>query len=154
MKVYSEPGKGTTFRLLFPVSALPGESKVENSVGADTAWRGSGTVLLVDDEETVMGVGRSMLETLGFSVITASDGREAVAIYRAQGKAIAFVLMDLTMPHMNGEEAFREIRTFNPHAKVFIASGYSEWEFSARFAGKNLAGFIQKPYQMAGLGMS
>ncbi|TKB26795.1 response regulator [Desulfopila sp. IMCC35006] len=108
-------------------------------------------VLLVDDEETVLGVGRSMLEKMGFSVITAWDGREAVTVYREHRREIAFVVMDLTMPHMTGEEAFRELRRIDPEVKVFISSGYSEWEISARFAGKSLAGFIQKPYQMADL---
>jgi DNA-binding NtrC family response regulator len=106
-------------------------------------------VLLVDDEETILGVGRLMLEKLGFSVITARDGSEAVEIYRTRGKEIAFVVLDLTMPRMNGEEAFRELRRIDPGVQVFISSGYSEWEISSRFSGKSLAGFIQKPYQMA-----
>ena len=148
LKVYSEPGKGTTFRLLFPASAEAGAALTEEGPAPDSEWRGSGTVLLVDDEETVLAVGRSMLETLGFSVITAWDGREAVTTYRLRGQEIAFVVMDLTMPHMGGEEAFRELRRIDPSVKVFISSGYSEWEVSARFAGKSLAGFIQKPYQM------
>ncbi len=151
LRVYSEPGKGTTFRLLFPASSETADRSSGDAEEAGSAWRGSGLVLLVDDEETVLGVGRSMLEIMGFSVITAWDGREAVTIYRERSKEIAFIVMDLTMPHMNGEEAFREMRRIDPDVKVFISSGYSEWEISARFAGKSLAGFIQKPYQMANL---
>jgi len=151
LKVYSEPDRGTTFRLLFPASAETGGEAPGEAVVADNEWRGSGTVLLVDDEETVLAVGRSMLERLGYSVITAWDGKEAVMTYRSIGQEIAFVVMDLTMPHMSGEEAFRELRRINPEVKVFISSGYSEWEISARFTGKSLAGFIQKPYQMAEL---
>jgi PAS domain S-box-containing protein len=151
LRVYSEPGRGTTFRLLFPASTEAGEVSTGKGGASGNEWRGSGTVLLVDDEETVLAVGRSMLETLGFSVITAWDGREAVEVYRLRGREIAFVVMDLTMPHMSGEEAFLELRRIDPGVKVFISSGYSEWEISARFAGKSLAGFIQKPYQIAEL---
>jgi len=151
LKVYSEPGKGTTFRLLFPSSARTGEGSHGEAVETGSEWLGIGTVLLVDDEETVLGVGRLMLEKLGFSVITAWDGKEAVEIYRSRGDEITFVLLDLTMPRMNGEEAFRELRRIDPDVQVFISSGYSEWEISARFSGKSLAGFIQKPYQISGL---
>ncbi len=151
LKVYSEPGRGTTFRLLFPASTEAGKASTGEGAAPGSEWHGSGTVLLVDDEETILAVGRSMLETLGFSVITAWDGREAVEVYRLRGREIAFVVMDLTMPHMSGEEAFRELRRIDPGVKVFISSGYSEWEISARFAGKSLAGFIQKPYQIAEL---
>ena len=149
LKVYSEPGKGTTFRVLFPASAQAGEALLEDAIEPGSEWRGTGTVLLVDDEEPILAVGRLMLERLGFSVITAWDGREAVEIYRTRGKEIAFVVLDLTMPRMNGEEAFRELRRIDPGVQVFISSGYSQWEISARFSGKSLAGFIQKPYQMA-----
>lgn len=148
---FSEPRLGTTFHLLFPASTGTGTEVPPEKIVSDSTWCGSGTVLLVDDDATVMEVGRSMLEKLGCTVITAKDGREAVATYRSLGAEIDFVIMDLTMPHMSGEEAFHELHRINPTAKVFISSGYNESEISERFAGKNLAGFIQKPYLMAGL---
>ncbi|MHC1743633.1 MAG: response regulator [Syntrophobacteraceae bacterium] len=148
LKVYSEPGKGTTFRLLFPASFQEGEALAVDAVESGEEWCGSGTVLLVDDEETILGIGRLMLERLGFSVITAVDGKEAVEIYRFRSKEIAMVLLDLTMPRMNGEDAFRELRRIDPGVRVILSSGYSEQEIAARFAGKGLAGFIQKPYQL------
>jgi two-component system, cell cycle sensor histidine kinase and response regulator CckA len=92
-----------------------------------------------------------MLEELGFSVITAGDGGEAVEIYRVRGREIAFVLLDLAMPRMNGEEAFRELRRMDPGVQVILSSGYREQEISVRFAGEGLTGFIQKPYQVARL---
>ncbi len=150
LKVYSEAGKGTTFHLLFPAS-VEAEEPSTRAVGPSTEWRGSGTILLVDDEETILGVARLMLEKLGFSVITAGDGREAIEIYRMRGHEIAVVLLDLTMPHMNGEEAFRELRRIDPAVRVILSSGYSEHEIAARFSGKGLAAFIQKPYQIARL---
>ncbi len=118
------------------------------TVESGSEWCGSGTVLLVDDDETILGIGRLMLERLGFSVLTAGDGREAVEIYSFRGKEIALVLLDLTMPRMNGEEAFRELRRIDPDVRVVLSSGYSEQEIAARFAGRGLAGFIQKPYQV------
>lgn len=148
LKVYSEPGKGTTFRLLFPASFQEGEEMVAEAVESASEWCGSGTVLLVDDDETILGIGRLMLERLGFSVLTAGDGQEAVEIFRFRGKEIALVLLDLTMPRMNGEEAFRELRRIDPGVRVVLSSGYSEQEIAARFAGRGLAGFIQKPYQV------
>ncbi len=151
LKVYSEPGRGTTFRILFPALTGASEDAGIRELESQNGWRGQGTVLLVDDEETILAVGRLMLEKLGFSVITAVDGKEAVDIYKERGSEVALVLLDLTMPHMNGEEAFRELRRIDPGVRVIISSGYSEQEIAARFAGKGLAGFIQKPYQVAKL---
>lgn len=148
LKVYSEPGKGTTFRLLFPASFQQGERTPARAPESFSEWSGSGTVLLVDDDETILGIGRMMLERLGFSVLTASDGKEGVEVYRSCAKEIALVLLDLTMPRMNGEEAFRELLRINPGVRVVLSSGYSEQEVAARFAGRGLAGFIQKPYQV------
>ncbi len=151
IRVYSEPGKGTTFRLLFPASQHAGEMQpMQGAVVAEDI--DAGTVLLVDDEETVLAVGKQMLERLGFSVLTAQDGLEALEIYGNRSSEISCVLLDLTMPHLNGEEAFRELRRLNPDVKVIISSGYSEQDITSRFSGKGLAGFIQKPYETAKLG--
>lgn len=151
IKVYSEPGIGTTFRILFPALAEAEKEASARHLESESKWRGTGTVLLVDDEETILAVGRLMLEKLGFSVITARDGLEAVEVYRSRSNEITFVLLDLTMPRMSGEEAFRELRGINPGVRVVISSGYSEQEIAARFAGKGLTGLIQKPYQLAKL---
>ncbi len=146
IKVYSELNRGTTFKILLPASDRP----VELFNGHDQAdnWQGSGKVLLVDDEETVRGIGSEMLKELGFTVITADDGREAVAAFK-RNPDIAFVILDLTMPHMDGEQCFRELKQLKPDVKVMISSGYSEHEVSIKFAGKGLAGFIQKPYKLS-----
>jgi DNA-binding NtrC family response regulator len=105
-------------------------------------------VLLVDDEETVRGIGAAMLRELGFDVVTADDGREALEVYKARTD-IRFVILDLTMPHMDGEQCFRELRKLNPEVKVIMSSGFSESEVTQKFVGKGLAGFIQKPYKMS-----
>ena len=92
-----------------------------------------------------------MLEHLGFSVLTAADGLQAVELYRERGKEIDLVLMDLTMPHMDGEEAFEGLHRLNPDVRVILASGYSPEDVASRFAGKGLAGVLQKPYTLAKL---
>jgi PAS domain S-box-containing protein len=151
LKVYSEPGKGTTFKILFPALEDAGEGVRTNDSSPLAAWRGKGTILLVDDEESLLALGARMLEQLGFTVLTATDGREAVERYRELGKEIDLVLMDLTMPHMDGAEAFGELRRLNPHVRVVLASGYSHEDVASRFAGKGLSGVLQKPYTLAKL---
>lgn len=146
IKVYSEPNKGTSFKILLPASGKPAELFNHDSLLDN--WQGSGTVLLVDDEETVRGIGAEMLKELGFTTITANDGREAVEIFKGTPD-ITFIILDLTMPHLDGEQCFRELRQLKPNVKVIMSSGYNEQEVTQRFVGKGLAGFIQKPYKLS-----
>jgi len=148
IKVYSEEKKGTSFKILLPASGRPAE--IFNGECHTDERHGSGTVLLVDDEETVRGVGAEMLKVLGFATVTANDGREALEAFK-QDPDIAFVILDLTMPHMDGEQCFRELRLLNPMVKVIMSSGYNEQEVTQKFVGKGLAGFIQKPYRLSTL---
>ncbi len=146
IKVYSEPGSGTTFKVLLPAVGEPGETaKADN--GCLDGWTASGAVLLVDDEETVRSLGIRMLERCGFTVLTASDGHEALDVYRKHVADIVCVILDLTMPRMDGEETFRNLRIIDSGVRVIMSSGYNEQEVTARFAGKGLVGFIQKPYR-------
>jgi len=148
IKVYSEAGKGTTFKVLLPVS---GRAAVRaRDAGGSDGWLGSGVVLLADDEATVREIGKEMLQELGFTVVTANHGREAVELFKAAPE-VAFVVLDLTMPVMDGEQCFRELREHNPEVKVVLSSGYHEQEVARQFAGKGVAGFIQKPYHLSTL---
>jgi PAS domain S-box-containing protein len=148
IKVYSEPGQGTTIKILFPASDEMPERK--NTVKErPKRWQGSGTILVVDDDETVRTLAGRMVEKLGFQTLFACDGREAIAIYMAHQDEIVCVLLDLTMPHMDGEETFRELRRINKDVRVIMSSGYNEQEVTQRFLGKGLTGFIQKPYRLA-----
>jgi PAS domain S-box-containing protein len=146
IKVYSELKRGTTFKILLPASSRP--SEIFNGTSRHSDWKGEGAVLLVDDEETVRGIGTEMLKELGFSVITADDGREGVEQFK-QNPDIRFIILDLTMPHMDGEQCFRELRQIKPDVKVIMSSGYNEQEVTQKFVGKGLAGFIQKPYKLS-----
>lgn len=146
MKVSSEPGRGTTFRLLLPASPHKAEDKT-HPVEVQSRWRGRGTVLLADDEEVVRAVCGLMLERAGFQVLTARDGHEALDVFQHQRQRITCVILDLTMPEMDGEEAYRRLREIDTDVPVFLSSGYSEQDVATRFAGRGLAGFIQKPYR-------
>ncbi len=148
LKLYSETDNGSTFKILLPISGEQSTEPDGRSGAARTApaWRGSGTVLTVDDEETNVALTKLMLTRLGFDVLTAPDGREAVRIYQERHDEICLVLMDLTMPHMNGDEAFRQLKLINPDVRVILTSGYTEHEINSRFAGKGLAGFLEKPF--------
>ena len=148
IKIYSEPGKGSSFKILLPASGK--QEEIFNGCADHEPWKGSGTVLLVDDEETIRALGSQMLSELGFNVVTAEDGRKAIELF-VQRPEIDLVILDLTMPHMDGEQAFREMRQIRPNIKVIISSGYNEQEVTQKFVGKGLAGFVQKPYKMSTL---
>jgi DNA-binding NtrC family response regulator len=115
------------------------------------AWKGHGLILLADDEESIRSMARRMLERLGFEVIAAADGREAVEAFSKERDRIRLVVLDMTMPHLDGEACFRELRRIDPTVKVIMTSGYNEQEVISRFVGKGLAGFVQKPYNISDL---
>jgi CheY-like chemotaxis protein len=148
INVYSELGKGSSFKILLPAGTLPVD--IFNAKASEEMFRGEGTVLLVDDEETVLAISSEMLREFGFTVITAIDGQEAVKAFKTN-PGLHCVILDLTMPHLDGEQTFRELRMLDPNVKVIMSSGYSEYEVTQKFAGKGLAGFIQKPYKMSAL---
>ena len=150
INVVSEPGRGTTFTIFLPASSAAPESLGED-VLLPIEWRGQGTVLLVDDELSIQRTGSRMLERLGFSVLTASDGREALKILGDQSREIVCVLLDLVMPVMDGEETFYELRRLRSDVPVLLSSGHDEQEATRRFSGRGLAGFMQKPYSLESL---
>jgi two-component system, cell cycle sensor histidine kinase and response regulator CckA len=131
--------------LLLPASDSSA-AHLENRVAVAPAYHASGKILLADDEETVRNLGRRMLQRAGFEVIVAADGREAIEKFAAEKDTIVLVVLDLTMPHSDGEVCYREMRQLKPGVKVILSSGYNEQDIVNRFAGKRLAGFVQKPY--------
>lgn len=150
VKVYSELGKGTSFKILIPsVEGEPEQTAVSDESEHDVIQKG--TLLLVDDESSIRDIGQTMLEKTGYTVITSSDGREALGIFRERHEEIDCVILDLTMPHMDGEETFREMRRIQSDVCVIISSGYNRQDVTRRFTGKGLAGFIQKPYRLSEL---
>jgi len=110
-----------------------------------------GTILVVDDDENLRLVMSAMLEDLGFKVLDAGNGFEALDVYRQHWHNITAVLMDISMPGMDGGECYAELLKINPAVKVILTSGYHERDTEARFADRGLAGFIQKPYSLSAL---
>ena len=149
LRVESEIGRGTRFRFLLPASELGAVRK--DSDPEPEEWKGSGTVLVVDDEETVRALGKRMIERSGFTALTATDGLHAVDVFRKNADKIVCVVLDMTMPHMDGVETFHELKKIRDDVVVILSSGYDEQEVSRRFAGAGIAGFVEKPYTRATL---
>ncbi len=150
LKVLTEVGRGTSFKILFPCAEGPAETP-GSEPATPAGWRGSGLALIVDDEETVRVTVARMLEACGFTTRLADHGRSGVEAFSAAPDEFAFVILDLTMPHMDGEEAFHKIMAVRPATRVLLMSGFNEQEITARFSGQSLAGFIQKPFTLPAL---
>lgn len=148
IEVHSSPGTGTTITAYFRASERRAEDTARSADDLRDGWRGSGTILIVDDEDSVRSVARSMLESSGYAVLTASDGVEGIETFRAHSAEIVAVLLDMTMPRKGGAEVLPELLRTKPGVPVLLMSGYSEQEATSRFAGEGLAGFIQKPYRL------
>jgi CheY-like chemotaxis protein len=148
MRVYSQPGRGTTFKVLFPAS---GETVAARPPAATPVVARSELVLVIDDEDVIRRTAKSMLERYGYTVVLAEDGKEGVELFKVLAEKVAVVLLDMTMPVMNGEETFRRLKAVKPDIRVILSSGYNEVEAIHRFAGKGLNGFLQKPYSAAAL---
>ncbi len=151
IKVYSEPSRGTSFKVLLPCAQEQAELGGGGESPEPAASCAGGLVLVVDDEESVRTMTRMMLERSGYTVISAADGREGVAMFREHHAQLRAVILDMTMPHMNGEEAFGEIRRLDASVPVILASGYNQQDATNRFSGKGLAGFLQKPFRLKDL---
>ena len=144
IKVYSQPGRGTTVEVLFPTSTRRPEVAAPSPA---PAWQPAGTILVVDDEELVLEVAREILASRGFDVLTASGGAEAVEVYRRHHPALTAVVLDMTMPDVNGEEAFQQIRAIDPQARVLMMSGFSKRKVPLRVIEMGLGGFLHKPFR-------
>ncbi len=146
LKVYSEVGKGTAFKVLLPIAAAPG-TPVETAADPG-AWSGQGMVLIIDDEQSIRSVAARMLMRLGFQVVEAADGASALEIVRAPPAPLTAALLDLTMPGLSGEETLRRLRRLDNNLPVILMSGYNERDVLDRFVGREPAGFLQKPFKL------
>ncbi|KAA3658706.1 MAG: response regulator [Chloroflexi bacterium] len=106
------------------------------------------TIMVIDDEEPVREAVKDILELVQINVLQAEDGQTGIEMYRQQGAKIELILLDLSMPGMNGEEVFHILRQINPDIRILLSSGFNETEVTARLAGQNITGFIQKPYTL------
>ena len=155
VQVKSEVGKGTTFFVYLPASAdaLPDEKAEEDK---DRLLKGSGRILVMDDEDIVRDAVTSLLQFLGYEVATAVEGATALKMYSdalSEGRPFAAVIMDLTVPGgMGGKEAVRKLREIDPAARVIVSSGYFTDPVMANFREYGFDGVVPKPYQIDELG--
>jgi len=149
IRVYSEKGKGSSFKVLFPAGTKSEKRATINPTFVPTL-KGA-TILIVDDENLVLQVASQMIKLLGGKTILANDGREGITKFKENKDKIDFVLLDLTMPDLSGDEVFREIKKIKEDVKVILMSGYNDQEVSQRLVGRGFAGFIQKPFTLDSL---
>ena len=143
--VHSEKEKGTTFTIYLPASEK--EAVREKTVPA-AMLKGTGAILLIDDEKMILDVGRELLEELGYTVLSALSGREALDIFQKNSDKIDLVIMDMIMPGMGGGETFDRLRAINPNIKVLLSSGYSVNGQASKILHRGCDGFIQKPFNL------
>jgi PAS domain S-box-containing protein len=145
INVYSELDQGTTFTIYLPAS---GKEAVEDGDVITDIVKGTGTILLIDDEKMILAVGRELLEELGYTVLPAMSGLEAVDVFQKDPDKIDMIIMDMIMPGMSGSETFDRIKKIKPDVKVLLSSGYSVDGQATKILQRGCDGFIQKPFNM------
>ncbi|MDP4978286.1 MAG: response regulator [Desulfobacterales bacterium] len=140
---YSEVGVGSTFNIYLPAHAKKDTQSVKV---VEEALGGTETILLIDDEKMIIEVGRKMMESLGYVVVAAGKGDEALTLYRKRHDHIDLIILDMIMPYMGGKEVFNRIKEINPKAKVLLSSGYSLNGQAQEIMAQGCSGFIQKPF--------
>jgi PAS domain S-box-containing protein len=148
VSVYSEKGAGTVFHINLPLS--DGSSSINENYKSEL-FLGQGRVLVVDDEEIIRNVAKNILESLGYEVITAENGKKGLEIFLKEKDLIDIVILDMIMPEMNGKECFEEIKKISPDAKVVLSSGFSRDEDINELKKQGLSGFLRKPFHSAEL---
>jgi CheY-like chemotaxis protein len=146
INVYSEAEIGTTFTIYLPASGK--EVQQEKKAPVVTVSKGSGTILLIDDEEMIIKVGEELLQELGYKVLVARSGQGAIKLYKKNTDKIDLVIMDMIMPGMGGGETFDQLKEINPGIKVLLSSGYSINGQASEILERGCDGFIQKPFNI------
>ena len=145
INVYSEKGHGTTFNIYLPASE---KEIIEEKKPAGDTLRGFETILFVDDEDMIIEVAEEMFEQLGYKLLIARSGKEAIETYEKNKELIDIVLLDMIMPDMSGSDTYDRMKEFNPDIKVLLASGYSINGQATEIMDHGCNGFIQKPFKM------
>jgi PAS domain S-box-containing protein len=143
--VRSEKGKGTTFTIYLPVSDIPVR---EVRIAPEEQLFGAGTILLIDDEEMILDVGKALLQKLGYQVLVAASGRKGLEIYRQNPAKIDLIILDMIMPEMNGGETYERLREIDPRVKVLLSSGYTMDGVANDILKQGPHCFIQKPFDI------
>jgi PAS domain S-box-containing protein len=149
--VESRPGAGTRFRIHLPAAA---EGQADAAVAGERVVRGGGRILVVDDEALIRELARESLELLGYEVLTAANGSQAIETFRRAPEAVALVILDMVMPELNGRDTFLRLREIDPAVRVLFSSGYAREEKMSDLLALGAMGFVQKPYRIADLSVA
>jgi CheY-like chemotaxis protein len=149
--VESDPGLGSTFDIFLPIIDTADAAAAGIPQKEVTLKKNRETILLVDDEEPIREVNQDMLLALGYQVIVASDGQEALDMYQIHGERIDIILLDMIMPRMSGGKVYDRLKKMNPDVKVLLSSGYSIESQASEIIDKGCNGFIQKPFDIKAL---
>jgi PAS domain S-box-containing protein len=148
IEVYSEPQAGAVFRIYLPYSPQK-DLKPPHAIDVpSTPLHGTGRILLIDDEQIIRDLATNLLQELGYEVVTAVNGQEAVAFYREHYAAIHLVIVDMAMPEMNGRECYHALKEINPAVRALLSSGYGRNERAEELIGEGMLGFVQKPFNL------
>jgi two-component system, cell cycle sensor histidine kinase and response regulator CckA len=145
INVYSEKGHGATFRIYLPTST---NQLIKEKIRHEAVLTGSELILLVDDEEMVADIGKDMLEKLGYKVLVATGGNEAIKLLKTNRNQVDLVVLDMIMPDMSGGETFNRLRAIKPDIKILLSSGYSLNGRALEIMQRGCNGFIQKPFNV------
>ncbi|HWQ09809.1 MAG TPA: response regulator, partial [Holophaga sp.] len=148
IRIQSEPGRGSDFQVYFPASRNPAPDAFRTPAPPEATVAHAGTILLVDDEEDVLSATSEMLVHLGYKVLEAQNGREALDVFQQASAEIRLVLLDLTMPRMDGYETLRELQQLQPGVRVILCSGYNQQETIKEARLGDAVGFLNKPFRL------
>jgi DNA-binding NtrC family response regulator len=146
LQLFSQTGQGTTFKVYLPIQTNESAEDDSPQQVPLTPWQGSGTILLVEDEDQVRLIAQALLKKLGFTVIEATNGKEALELYQKNDADIILVVTDMGMPVMNGYELFRELKKLRPGLPIIISSGFGDIDVTSKIAREDIAGLIGKPF--------
>jgi CheY-like chemotaxis protein len=148
LQLLTKPGQGTTFKVYLPLQKGIPEAEVSLQPESSQLWQGSGTILLVEDEPQLIMVAKMLLETFGFSVIEAINGKQTLELYQKNSEHINLVMTDIGMPVMNGYELFRELKKRNPELPIILSSGFGDAGVTTEIPREDMAGILSKPYNI------
>ena len=146
LQLFSTPGQGTTIKVYLPAQASGSDGDVSVPQASLIPWQGNGTILLVEDEVQISLIAKTLLKRMGFEVLAAANGIEALELYQKHKAVITLVLTDIGMPVMDGYEMLRELKKLDPELPIVISSGFGEGEVTAGIEPEDIAGLVSKPY--------